>query len=291
MGAQPVGSNSETGLPERFRTSDVARILGVSSVRVRTMVRSGLCQPGRRGRAFAFRFQDLVLLRTAHGLIQANVPTRRVKRALNELARQLPPGRPLSGVRIYADGRRVVVRDGRGGWQPESGQRVLAFTVDELTRQAHSLPRAARCTQIVQPASRESAEDWFNHGLALEEDDAQGACEAYRRAVELDPNLGDARVNLGRLLHEGGDPKAAVSHYRRALEGTGDDHVTHYNLALALEDIHEQQAALAHYHRALELNPDFADAHFNLGRLLERTGREAQALRHLMAYRRLTESG
>ena len=90
--------------------------------------------------------------------------------------------------------------------------------------------------------------------------------------LELDPNLGDARVNLGRLLHEGGDPKAAVSHYRRALEGTGDDHVTHYNLALALEDIHEQQAALAHYHRALELNPDFADAHFNLGRLLERTG-------------------
>ena len=47
---------------------------------------------------------------------------------------RLPADRPLSGVRIVADGRRVVVRQGRTAWHPESGQVLFSFAVDELTR-------------------------------------------------------------------------------------------------------------------------------------------------------------
>ena len=104
-------------MTDLLRTTEVARILGVSPRRVRTMVRAGWCHPDKSGRAFTFQFQDLVLLRTAHGLSRARVPPRRVKRALSELLRQLPPERPLSGVRISAAGGQVVVRDRDAVWQ------------------------------------------------------------------------------------------------------------------------------------------------------------------------------
>jgi hypothetical protein len=130
------GLRTQTSAARSFRTADVARILGTTPARVRSMVRAGLGQPLPRGHALEFRFQDLVLLRTAYGLLKAEVPPRRVRLALTQLAQQLAPNRPLSGVRIYADGRQVVARDGRAVWQPGSGQVVFSFQVDDLARRA-----------------------------------------------------------------------------------------------------------------------------------------------------------
>lgn len=274
-----------------FRTTEVARILSVSPIRVRTMVRAGLCRPGRHGRAFEFSFQDLVLLRAAHGLSKAGVPPRRVKTAVSQLTRELPSDRPLSGIRIFADGRRVAVRDGQRAWQPESGQHLFVFDVDELAEKSrvvfpslkHKVAPAARGNQA------QTATAWFDRGVALETDDPEGARAAYQQAIEADPDMSDAYVNLGRLLHDTGDIEEAVRRYREALERAPDDPVVHYNFALVLEDAGDMRAARMHYHEAVEIDPSFADAHFNLGRLLERIGRRSQALRHLMAYRRLTE--
>lgn len=274
-----------------FRTRDVARILSVSPIRVRTMVRAGLCRPGRHGRAFEFSFQDLVLLRAAHGLSKAGVPPRRVKRAMYELNRELPSNRPLSGIRIFADGRRVAVREGHHAWQPESGQQLFVFDVDDLAARSRSVLPAERRSAV--PAARggpgESAGVWFDRGVSLENDDPDGARTAYQRAIEVDPDMSDAYVNLGRLLHDAGDLDEAIRCYREALERAPDDPVVHYNFALVLEDAGDMDAARMHYHEAVEIDPDFADAHFNLGRLLERIGKRSQALRHLLAYRRLTE--
>jgi tetratricopeptide (TPR) repeat protein len=272
-----------------YRTADVARVLGVSPPRVRTMVRAGWCRPGRAGRAFTFEFQDLILLRTATGLVRARVPSRRVKRALSELQRQLPADRPLSGVRIYAEARRVVVRDGDALWQPEGGQLLFDFAIDELARSSAVVSAARRPTAVrPAPPARESAADWFERALALEDEDAEAARAAYERALELDPDLGDAYVNLGRLAHQADDPATATRCYHEALRRQPDDPVTHFNLALALEDLDKREPAIAHYRRALSLNPSFADAHYNLGQLLQRCGQQAEALQHLMRYRALT---
>ena len=268
---------------ESFRTGDVARVLGVSPRRVRAMVQAGWCRPRRAGRGFAFQFQDLVLLRTAHGLAQARVPPRRLKRALNELLRQLPAGRPLSGVRISAEGGRVVVRDRDSVWQPESGQLLLDFSIDELARRS-AAPRPVRPPRA---PSHDSAADWFDHGVDLEDEDPEAARAAYEHALALDSEFGDAYVNLGRLAHQAGDPGTAARCYHLALARNEDDAVTHYNLALALEDLGRTADALAHYGRAVTLNPGFADAHYNLSQLLGRLGRKAEALRHMVRYRQL----
>ncbi|MBX3027218.1 tetratricopeptide repeat protein [bacterium] len=271
-----------------LRTADVARVLAVPPARVRAMVRAGWCRPGRDGRQFRFAFQDVVLLRTALGLRQARVPAARVRRALRELLRQLPADRPLSGVRIVAAGGRVVARSGDRVWQPESGQLQFAFTVDELARRA-AAPRALppRPSRAAPPPSGESATDWFERGVALEDEDVEGARAAYERAVRIDPGHADAWVNLGRLAHEAGDPAAAARCYHQALLRDDTDPVTHFNLALANEDLEKSAEAAAHYRRAVALNPGFADAHYNLAQLLSRLGRRDEAVRHMVRYRQL----
>lgn len=289
----PHASQRSGGPAKVFRTAEVARILGVAPARVRGIVRAGLCRPRRHGRALEFSFQDLVLLRAAHGLLRADISPRRVRRALSELATQLPPNRPLSGVRIYADGRRVVARDGGTAWQPDSGQVVFAFEVDELARVARRVVpvhgRSSRQpTRAPQPTH--NARAWFERALAREQrGDPTGACDAYRRALELDPGMADALINLGRLLQEQGEVAEAARLYHLAIEYAPDDPVAHYNLAIVLEDQRHFAAAVAHYGKALVYDPEFADAHFNLGRLLDRLGRHSEAIRHLLSYKKLSD--
>ena len=268
-----------------FSTSEAARILGVADSRVRRMVRSGLCQPARTGRHYAFSFRDLVVARAALGLLRADVPPRRVRTALSALRRQLPEERPLSGLRIWADGRRVAVRDGVAAWNPDTGQTVLAFDQEQVQEPLDDLGAPEPGPEVgLLHARRE-----FERGLAREQDDPQEARVAYRLAIELDPELVDAYVNLGRLAHEGGDPGEAARLYHLALERDPGDPVIHFNLGLALEDTRGLPPAASHYEKALELDPTFADAHYNLAGLYRKLGRGSDALRHYLEYKKLTE--
>lgn len=261
-------------------------------------MRAGLCHPARHQHRLLFSFQDIVLLRTAHGLLRSRLPLRRVRAALKRLALQLPAERPLSGVRIYADGRDIVVRDGRATWRPETGQMVLSFAVDDLARAAQrvtsvcSRRRATPTVAATGPppdSDMEDAGDWFDRALDLEQKgDLQAAHEAYLAALRLDPEFADAYVNLGRLAHQQGQSAEAARLYQRAIASDPNDPIAHYNLAIALEDQADLQAAVAHYSSALEIDPSFADAHFNLSRILDRLGRRVEALRHLLTYKKLT---
>ena len=262
-------------------------MLGMPESDVRAAVRSGLLRPARQGRRYAFSFQDLVVLRAARELADRKVPKARVRRALATLANELPEGRSLSGLRIQAAGSEVAVRADGTTWNPESGQTLFAFDVDELAQAVEK----ARAPLEPRPDTQEDvAERSFEQGLELEDHDAPGAERAYRRALEIAPGLVDARVNLGRLVHERGDAAEAAALYRRALSECPEDPVIHFNLGLALEDAGEPAHAAGHYERAIALDDAFADAHFNLARLCEDLGRGTAALRHYHAYKKLTES-
>src|SRR5262249_61683870 len=128
-------------------------MLDLSPAQVRSYVRSGFLAPARGSRGeMRFSFQDLVLLRTAKGLLAAHVPTRRVRRALIRLREQLPEGRPLSGVHITAEQGRAVVRDGAAAWQAAPGQELFDFDVADPASEGCPVNRrsceyaAADCT-------------------------------------------------------------------------------------------------------------------------------------------------
>lgn len=270
-----------------YSTREVSDLLDLSPARVRRFARSGLIEPERGpGNAYRFSFQDLVLLRTAKELRDAGVPPRRVRAALGELRRALPRGRPLSGVRIVAEGGRVVVRDGETVWSPESGQVQLDFAVAELADRV--APRARRAAEAAREAEGATdAERWYELGCELELSDPAEARDAYRRALERDPRHADARVNLGFLLQEEGRSEAAAEHYRLALSSDPGHETAAFNLGVALEEMGRPREAARAYRRALEIDAAFADAHYNLAGVLERLGDRSGALRHLRSYREL----
>jgi tetratricopeptide (TPR) repeat protein len=283
-----LSSPGETERPVRasgYSTHDVAALLGISVAQVRSYVRAGCLSPsqGVRGE-HRFSFQDLILLRTAKGLLEARVPHRRIVLALKNLREQLPEDRPLTGVRISAQGHHVVARDGREVWNPESGQALLDFEVAELAREAASLERR----EEREPEVPTGAEEWYERGVDLELDDLREAADAYRQALELDPAFADAHLNLGRLLHEAGKTVEAEGHYRRALESRPEDPTARFNLGVALQDLGRLPEAAEAYEKTLELDPGLADAHYNLAVVYEDLGRKRSAIRHLKSYKSLT---
>ncbi len=252
-------------------------MLGLSPAQIRSFAHSGFLRPERGSHGeLRFGFHDLVILRTAGELSAAHVPQRKVRRALERLREQFPDGRPLSGMRISADGERIVVRDGASVWNPESGQSLFDFSVDEL----------AETASIARPSP--DVEEMYAVACEIESSSPEQARQVYERLLQLDPEHADAHVNLGRLLHEDGAPAAAEQHYRRALDIDPEHETAAFNLGVALEDLGRSRDATAAYQHALEIDPQNADAHFNLAGLYERRGEKAAALRHLKMYRKLT---
>ncbi len=264
-----------------FSQSEVAKILNLSDRRIRTFVRAGFLAPARdETKSLRFTFQDLLFLKTAKSLLTSRVPARRIVRILSSLKRQLPEEQHLSSVKIYADGRRVVVWDGRARWQPDSGQFLFNFDAQSVIGAARLRP-SKRATQDL------GADYWFKLGAELEATSAEEAQGAYRRALEIDPNMADAHLNLGKLYHEAERWNDAETHYRAAVRLSPGDAAPYFNLGVLHEDLKRPREAVECYKEALKRDPDFADAHYNLGLLLENLGNKKEAFTHLRAARKL----
>jgi tetratricopeptide (TPR) repeat protein len=272
-----------------YTTEEVARLLGLSAAQIRSYTRAGFLSPARDRRGgLRFSFQDLVLLRTAKGLMAARIPAAKIRGALRRLKQELPRGRALSELRITAEGHRVVARDGSVAWNPESDQIVLDFDVATLA--ARAAPLARRQAAAARRVEDElDADAWFDLGVELEVSEPVEARDAYRRALELDPHHADAHVNLGRLLIETERPGEAETHLRAVLADTPEHATAWYNLGIALEDQRRSGEAIKAYERAIGADRRLADAYFNLARLYEQAGKRAAALRNLSKYRLLTE--
>lgn len=271
-----------------FTTREVADILGLPEARVRACVRAGLVAPQRDPRGhLQFNVQDLLLLRTTRELLGARVPVGRIRRILASLKRQLPDAEYLSQVTIYADGRRVVAWDGSARWQPDSGQFLFNFGAADVTERvpAGKVPAARR--PVEPPVPIRTAGEWFDLGLELEAYSPDEARQAYRQALELEPTLADAHVNLGRLYHEAKEHDKAEAHYRAAIERAPDDPVPHFNMGVLLEDRGRRDDAIRAYRQALQCDADFADAHYNLGLIFDAMGRRTETINHLRKARAL----
>lgn len=275
-----------------YSTTDVAGLLGISAARVRRLARSARLHPERpSGAPYEFEFRDLVLLRTAVALEESGITARRLLRSIRVLGNQLPSGRPLTALRITAQGGdEIVAMDDDLAWNPESGQTRLPLESEE--------PEAADVTTITRRRPRRPAaeraprpEDWYELGCALQAEDPAQAEHAFRQALEGDPGFVDAAVNLGWLLHERGDLDSAEQAYRQALTSHPGHPTAAYNLGVALEDRGRTAEARDWYLVAIESDPLMADAYYNLSRLCEHSGDRAGALRYLRSYSQLVSIG
>lgn len=273
-----------------FTRREVARLLGVTETRLRSLDRSKIVSPsGQRGKQRAYTFQDLIALRATRELLEHRVRLRDVARAIGALRQALPRvTRPLQELRIVGDGRRVVVRAEEGSFEPLTGQMVLDFQVQSLRDDVVRVLRPE-----TSPARARTAYDLYVQASALDEDPStyDQAEELYGQAIRLDPSLAIAYTNLGNIRFRRGDETGAVELYRRAIEVDPRQPEAHYNLGYVMLERGDARGATAYFEQALHGDPRFADAHFNLAMAWEQVGERGRARPHWRKYLELEPNG
>ena len=113
---------------------------------------------------------------------------------------------------------------------------------------------------------RENPLELYKQGVALNnEGDYDGAVRAYRKALELAPDVPMIHYSLGIALYNKDDLDGAVGAYRDALELDPEDPAAHANLGIALAEKGDLDGALTSLREAIRLDPDDAENHYNLG--------------------------
>jgi len=138
------------------------------------------------------------------------------------------------------------------------------------------------------------AEEYFTAASILDNGDpanAEKASTAYRRALEADPYLVPALINLANLHYAGDEIAEAQALYERAIALEPDVFEAHFNLGNIFHDLGRYAQAQGCYRDALRLNPAYADAHFYLAVTLEKHGQSQEARRHWRAYQQLAPQG
>ncbi|MFN0084221.1 MAG: tetratricopeptide repeat protein [Blastocatellia bacterium] len=111
--------------------------------------------------------------------------------------------------------------------------------------------------------------------------------EEHERALEINPWLAQAHINLISLYGRAGQVEKAEKHYRAAVGINPDLPDIHYNFGVLLVGREKYEQAAAAFRQCLQLNPYYAEAHHNYAVMIEREGRLDEAAAH---YRKAIEN-
>jgi Tfp pilus assembly protein PilF len=106
------------------------------------------------------------------------------------------------------------------------------------------------------------------------------AADLQLKALELDPKLTQARVNLISLYGRLGDPAMAEKQYRDAIALNPNAQEAYYNFGVLCYQQGRRAEARAAFEKALAIHPGYAEAHNNVGTLLEEDGELDKAAEH-----------
>lgn len=273
-------------MKQEFRREEALRYLGITQRTLRGWERLGLVDPAQE-----YTFEQVVAMRALVRLHEAKLPARKIQAALKAVRRTLSEiENPLTELRLYSEGARIRVQVGPHHMEPESGQLLLNFDQAELERMV-AMPKASGPQEDQRRSARRKhdAEAHFLRGVELEQTGARSeeAIAAYKRAIELDPDMAPAHVNLGTIYFTAQDWSKASSCYKRAIELNPEYALAHFNLANLYDELGEQESAATHYQSALKLDPNYADAHYNLALLYQSSGHVLKAVRHWRTYLKL----
>ena len=101
------------------------------------------------------------------------------------------------------------------------------------------------------------------------------------KAVQIEPDVGLYRLNLGVLLTEAGRSVDAVAMLRSVLEQDDSMVEAHYALGNALDAVGDLPGALASFRRSAVLQPDHSQTLNNIGLILREMGEIEEAIDHL----------
>ena len=248
-------------LAQRYRT--------VREDHLRYLVKCGIIRPVMRTNADTFfAFPDLPVVRQLNDGLEQGLSFKSVVRML------------------------MASRQG----QLEFDFRLDAAPAKILTLRRSASKQTSAPTDSPRPRARDAtkAEAHFRAGSALDDGDEakqEEAAAAYRRALEFDPYLVAALINLANIHYSRDELAEAQALYERAIGLEPDFFEAHFNLGNIYHDLGRFADAQACYAEAIKLNPFYADAHFYLAVTFEKTGLSQQARPHWLAYQQLAPNG
>lgn len=268
---------TEDGRPRQpaYRLSEVAGLYAlVREDHLRSLQKCGLIDPpdvvgGERFVGFA----DVAIIRQVNAELQRGIPFRAVLRSC------------LAG---------------------RSGQLAFDFQVEHqpakvltLRRPPASTPNRARLGASPMAADRPAAdpaqaEQYFALGSSLDDGSPETrdeAAAAYRRALEIDPRLVPALINLANIHYGQEHLIEAMALYERAVLLEPDVFEGYFNLGNIHHDLGRYRTAEEYYLHALAVNPRYPEAHLYLAVALEKDGRGEEARPHWRAYATMAPAG
>lgn len=117
-------------------------------------------------------------------------------------------------------------------------------------------------------SAREQAYRANNVGVALlEQFDYQGAAQAFRSALQIDPAVSIARLNLAIARYYGGDMDGAAGDAQAAVTRSPESPHAHYVLGLVAKVQNRLDEAAAAFTRVLQLDPGDVGSQVQLGQI------------------------
>ena len=172
--------------------------------------------------------------------------------------------------------------------------RVIALRPRTAAHQETPMPAASGSIRRAPDVNTARAEEYFRAASDLDDGDESTMEEAaalYRKALEFDPYLVAALINLANVHYSRDELVEAQALYERAIGLESDFFEAHFNLGNIYHDLGRFSEAQACYGEALRLNPFYADAHFYLAVTFEKMGLSEDARPHWRAYQQLAPQG
>lgn len=158
---------------------------------------------------------------------------------------------------------------------------ILLFSLTLLTAASFLTDSTAahRQNQPTKATSREEAYRANNIGVALlEQFKYKEAADTFRRALQLEPKLSLARINLGIALFNIPDLSAAQRELQNAIALAPGAPQPHYILGLAAKTQNRPEEAIAHFQQVIRIDPNDVGANVNLGQLYAQQRKYPEAI-------------
>jgi tetratricopeptide (TPR) repeat protein len=268
---QMAGVPTPASLKQQYHSMRalLARYRELREDHLRYLMKCGILRPVLKTNAETFfAFPDLAIIKQANDGIAEGGTFRSIVRTLLA-SRQ---GQLELDFRLDAAPARIIELR-----RPEVGRKALAAESGSVT---------ARDAQL--------AEEYFRTASALdsgEDTKLEDAAAAYRKALELDPYLVPALINLANIHYSRDEIAEAQALYERAIGLESDFFEAHFNLGNIYHDLGRFPEAQACYREALRQSPTYADAHFYLAVTFEKMGLSHEARSHWRSYQQLAPQG
>jgi tetratricopeptide (TPR) repeat protein len=271
---QLAGVRSVESLKRQYRALRdlVIRYGSVREDHLRYLVKCGLIRPAHRTNTdLLFGFSDVAIVKQVNEALAQGATFRSAVQSMLA-ARQ---GQLELNFRHDATPAKVIALRR----PPREGSASTGPPVPEQSTLSKATSKAEQCFL---------AASALDNGDAVTLDDA---ATIYRRALQYDPDLAPALINLANIHYSRNELAEAQALYERAIGLESDLFEAHFNLGNVYDDLGRFREAQACYREALRLNPAYADAHFYLAVAFEKAGRSDEARPHWRAYLQLAPDG